>query len=95
MSTESGFARVGWGGLITQYASLKGWEDFVLEGNVGLVFGVANRRSIAWGIGQALAGAGARLGFTYEAERVKDTVTDLVATLPDAFTLPCNVLDDA
>jgi enoyl-[acyl-carrier protein] reductase I len=66
----------------------------VLEGKLGLVFGVANRRSIAWGIGQALANAGARLAFTYQ-DRVGDTVNDLVAALPNnPFTLPCDVLDD-
>ncbi|HVC34418.1 MAG TPA: enoyl-ACP reductase [Chloroflexota bacterium] len=67
----------------------------MLEGKLGLVFGVANRRSIAWGIGQALAGAGARLAFTYEAERVKDTVNDLAGTLAESLTLPCDVLNDA
>jgi enoyl-[acyl-carrier protein] reductase I len=66
----------------------------VLEGKLGLVTGVANRRSIGWGIGQALSKAGARLAFTYQ-ERVGDTVGELVATLPNAFTLPCEVTDDA
>jgi enoyl-[acyl-carrier protein] reductase I len=66
----------------------------MLEGKLGLVTGVANRRSIGWGIGQALAKAGARLAFTYQ-ERVGDTVNELAATLPNATTLPCEVLDDA
>jgi len=67
----------------------------VLEGKTGLVFGVANRRSIAWGIGQSLANAGARLAFTYQ-DRVGDAVNELVATLPNnPFTLACDVLDDA
>jgi len=66
----------------------------VLQGKTGLVFGVANRRSIAWGIGQALAHAGARLAFTYQ-DRVGDTVNDLVSTLPNATAFPCDVLDDA
>ncbi len=66
----------------------------MLQGKQGLVFGVANRRSIAWGIGQALANAGARLAFTYQ-DRVGDTVNELVSTLPDAFAFPCDVLDDA
>jgi enoyl-[acyl-carrier protein] reductase I len=71
-------------------------EDiFVLEGKTGLVFGVANKRSIAWGIGQSLANAGARLAFTYQ-DRVGDTVNDLVSTLPNhPLALPCDVLDDA
>jgi enoyl-[acyl-carrier protein] reductase I len=66
----------------------------MLEGKLGLVTGVANRRSIGWGIGQALSHAGARLAFTYQ-ERVADTVGELAATLPNAFTLPCEVTDDA
>ena len=66
----------------------------MLQGKTGLVFGVANRRSIAWGIGQALANAGARLAFTYQ-DRVGDTVNELVSTLPDALAFPCDVLDDA
>lgn len=66
----------------------------MLEGKLGLIFGVANRRSIAWGIAQSLAGAGARLALTYQ-ERVGDTVRELAATLKDALTLPCDVLDDA
>lgn len=67
----------------------------MLEGKTGLVFGVANKRSIAWGIGQSLAKAGARLAFTYQ-DRVGDVVNDLVSALPNnAFTLPCDVLDDA
>jgi enoyl-[acyl-carrier protein] reductase I len=66
----------------------------MLEGKLGLVTGVANRRSIGWAIGQALSKAGARLAFTYQ-ERVGETVNELVATLPNASTLPCEVLDDA
>ena len=66
----------------------------MLEGKTGVVFGVANHRSIAWGIGQALAGAGARLAFTYQ-DRVGDAVTDLVGTLPNnPLSLPCDVLND-
>ncbi len=67
----------------------------MLEGKLGMVFGVANHRSIAWGIGQALAGAGARLAFTYQGDRLKDTVSDLAGTLSGSLTLPCDVLDDA
>lgn len=66
----------------------------MLEGKLGLVTGVANRRSIGWGIGQALSKSGARLAFTYQ-ERVGETVGELVATLPNAFTLPCEVTEDA
>lgn len=65
----------------------------LLEGKTGLVFGVANKRSIAWGIAQALAGAGARLAFTYQ-ERVGDTVKGLAATLPGSLTMQCDVQSD-
>jgi enoyl-[acyl-carrier protein] reductase I len=50
----------------------------VLEGKVGVVFGVANKRSIAWAIAKAWAGAGARLIFNYQGERLKENVQELV-----------------
>ena len=65
----------------------------LLEGKTGLIFGVANKRSIAWGISQALAGAGARLAFTYQ-ERVGDSVNELASTLQDSITMPCDVQKD-
>ena len=65
----------------------------LLEGKTGLVFGVANKRSIAWGIAQTLAGAGARLAFTYQ-ERVGGNVKRLAATLPDSLTIQCDVQSD-
>ncbi|MBI3965237.1 MAG: enoyl-ACP reductase [Chloroflexi bacterium] len=66
----------------------------LLEGKLGLIFGVANRRSIAWGIAQSLGGAGARLAFTYQ-DRVGETVQELAATIPGSITMPCDVQDDA
>lgn len=65
----------------------------MLQGRLGLVFGVANRRSIAWGIAQALAGAGARLALTYQ-ERVGDAVRELASTLPGSVCIPCDVQKD-
>lgn len=53
----------------------------MLEGKNGIVFGVANKRSIAWACAQALAGAGARLAFTYQGERLRENVEELSATL--------------
>src|SRR5204862_6783097 len=50
----------------------------VLAGKVGLVFGVANKRSIAWAIAKAWAAAGAKLIFNYQGERLKENVEDLV-----------------
>lgn len=66
----------------------------LLDGKTGLVCGVANRRSIAWAIAQALAGAGMRLAFTYQGDRLKENVEELAATLPDARLYPCDVTSD-
>jgi enoyl-[acyl-carrier protein] reductase I len=63
----------------------------LLEGRHGLVLGVANKRSIAWAISQALAGAGMRLAFTYQGERLKENVEELAATLPGSVVYPCDV----
>ena len=54
-----------------------------LAGKVGVVFGVANKRSIAWAIARAWAAAGARLIFNYQGERLKDNVEELVGDLHD------------
>jgi enoyl-[acyl-carrier protein] reductase I len=53
----------------------------LLEGKNGIIFGVANKRSIAWACARALAGAGARLAFTYQGERLRENVAELSATL--------------
>ena len=66
----------------------------MLEGKIGLVFGVANRRSIAWAIARALAGAGARLAFTYQGERIESGVRELAGTLDGSLVLPCDVTRD-
>ncbi len=65
-----------------------------LSGKKGIVFGVANDRSIAWGITQALSRAGARIALTYQGDRLKDRVEGLAGTLQDALTLPCDATDD-
>ena len=67
----------------------------LLANRTGVVFGVANKRSIAWGIAQALATAGMRLAFTYQGERLKENVEELAATLPGSLVLPCDVTSDA
>ena len=66
----------------------------MLEGKTGLVFGVANRRSIAWSIAQALGGAGARLAFTFQGERLEAGVRDLAGSLHSSLVLPCDVTRD-
>ena len=50
----------------------------ILEGKTGVVFGVANKRSIAWAIAKAWKEAGAKLIFNYQGERVKENVEELV-----------------
>jgi enoyl-[acyl-carrier protein] reductase I len=67
----------------------------LLADTTGLVMGVANKRSIAWGIAQALSAAGMRLAFTYQGDRLKENVAELAATLPGSLILPCDVQSDA
>jgi enoyl-[acyl-carrier protein] reductase I len=67
----------------------------LLEGKLGVVFGVANRRSIAWAIAQAWHDAGAKLAFTYQGERLKDNVEELAAAFgSDMLLMPCDVTRD-
>src|SRR5271169_5644191 len=66
-----------------------------LAGKNGIVFGVANRRSIAWAIAQAWHEAGARLAFTYQGERLKENVAELVSGFgSDTPMYPCDVTRD-
>jgi enoyl-[acyl-carrier protein] reductase I len=68
----------------------------MLQGKLGVVFGVANKRSIAWAIAQAWHRAGAKLAFTYQGERLKENVEELAGTFgPDTLILPCDVTSDA
>ena len=66
-----------------------------LSGKNGVIIGVANDRSIAWGIASILAQAGARLALTYQNDRVKDRVTKLADTLDGALTMPCDATVDS
>ena len=67
----------------------------LLDGKTGVVFGVANKRSIAWAIAQAWAAEGARLAFTYQGERLKDNVTELTGAFgAETLLLPCDVTKD-
>ena len=65
-----------------------------LSGRKGIVFGVANERSIAWGIPQDLSRAGARIALTYQGDRLKERVKSLADTLDGSLTLPCDAADD-
>ena len=65
-----------------------------LTGKNALVTGVANHRSLAWAIAEALGSAGCRLGFTYQGDRLKESVTSLAAKYPGSPVLPCDVTRD-
>src|SRR6266481_7178128 len=67
----------------------------LLAGKLGIVFGVANKRSIAWAIAQAWHRAGAKLAFTYQGERLKENVAELAGTFgADTLILECDVTRD-
>jgi enoyl-[acyl-carrier protein] reductase I len=66
----------------------------LLEGKTGIIFGVANKRSIAWSIAQALSREGMRLAFTYQGERLKESVEALTKTIDGSLLLPCDVTAD-
>jgi enoyl-[acyl-carrier protein] reductase I len=65
-----------------------------LSGKYALVVGVANKRSIAWAIAQALAKSGARIALTYPSARLEENVRELAATLDNPLILPCDVSND-
>src|SRR2546426_8533514 len=66
-----------------------------LNGKFGVVFGVANKRSIAWAIAQAWHKAGAKLAFTYQGERLKENVEELAGTFgADTLLMACDVTKD-
>ena len=67
----------------------------LMTGRRGLIMGVANERSLAWGIASACAAQGAELGFTYQGESLEKRVRPLAATAGSDFVLPCDVTDDA
>lgn len=67
----------------------------MLENKVGMIFGVANKRSIAWACAEACAGSGAKLAFTYQGERLKENVESLAGSLEDTLVVPCDVTDQA
>lgn len=71
-------------------------QQQILAGKVGVVFGVANKRSIAWAIAKAWANAGAKLIFNYQGERLKENVEELASEFGSETPLfPCDVSSDA
>lgn len=67
----------------------------VLKGKRGLIMGVANERSIAWGIARAMAQAGAELAFTYQGEAFGKRLAPLAASVGSDFMVDVDVTDDA
>jgi enoyl-[acyl-carrier protein] reductase I len=67
----------------------------LMKGKKGLIMGVANQHSIAWGIAQALHGAGAELAFSYQGDLFKKRVLPLVEPLNPAAMIDCDVSDQA
>jgi len=65
-----------------------------MQGRTAVVFGVANKRSIAWAIAQQLQRAGARLAITYQNQRLEQEAKDLIAELPEAEAFMCDVSFD-
>jgi len=67
----------------------------MLRDKVGMIFGVANKRSIAWACASACGEHGAKMAFTYQGERLKENVEKLAAELPDSLVVPCDVTNQA
>jgi enoyl-[acyl-carrier protein] reductase I len=65
-----------------------------MQGKTAVVFGVANKRSIAWAIAQRLQASGAKLAITYQNERLRQEADELIASLPGAEAFMCDVADD-
>ena len=68
------------------------FED--LKGRTAVVFGVANKRSIAWAIAQGLHAAGANMAITYQNARLEQEAKDLILSLPGAEGFMCDVSND-
>lgn len=66
----------------------------LLNGKSGIVFGVANKRSLAWAIARRAAEEGARIALTYQGERLEENARELAASLKDPLVLPCDVTKD-
>lgn len=66
-----------------------------MQGKNAVVFGVANKRSIAWAIAQSLSAAGAKLAITYQNERLKAEAADLISSLPNAEGFQCDLSSDS
>ncbi|HWP43464.1 MAG TPA: enoyl-ACP reductase [Blastocatellia bacterium] len=68
--------------------------SMLLNGKTGIVFGVANKRSLAWAIARRAAEEGARIALTYQGERLEENARELASTLKEPLVLPCDVTKD-
>src|SRR5215469_1179280 len=66
----------------------------LLNGKKGIVFGVANKRSLAWAIARRADEEGARIALTYQGERLEENARELAVALKEPLVLPCDVTKD-
>jgi enoyl-[acyl-carrier protein] reductase I len=67
----------------------------LMQGKRGVIMGVANNRSIAWAIAQAIAAQGGELAFTYQGEALEKRIRPLAESIQSDMIIPCDVSDDA
>ena len=67
----------------------------LMAGKKGLIMGLANERSLAWGVAKALRAHGAELAFTYQGEALEKRVRPLAESLDSQLVMPCDVTDDS
>lgn len=80
---------------VVSFATLLPMSQKALSGKTAVIFGVANKRSIAWAIAKAWSDAGARLIFNYQGDRLKENVEQLAGTFGEDVPLyPCDVSSD-
>src|SRR6202000_3330076 len=71
------------------------FKGALMHGKRGLIMGVANDRSLAWGIAAACAAQGAELAFTFQGEALERRVRPLAASVGSSLVFPCDVADEA
>src|SRR5688500_2589345 len=84
----------GWLFFIRKNRFMAGQQQ-IMAGKRGLIMGVANDRSIAWGIAQQAAAAGAQLAFTFQGEALEKRVRPLADSVGSTIVEPCDVSDEA
>ncbi len=79
---------------MSDFENVAPWQN-LMAGKRGLIMGVANKRSIAWGIAEAAHKAGAELAFTFQGEAIQKRVMPLAQSIGSDIILPCDVTDAA